>query len=94
MWQAVVAADITNIRAPMFVIVPDIDPTLRHGPCRWQVRFESERTDVSEGAESSHLITQSKFIYPKKGDLCLLCFDNRLELWVPLYWPHIYPWQP
>ncbi len=94
MWQAVVAQDLTSVRQQMFVIVPDIEPTLRHGPCRWQVRFEPEHVDVSEGDESSHKITQSKFIYPKKGDMCLLCFDNRLELWVPLYWPTKYPWLP
>jgi hypothetical protein len=37
-WQGHFADNVPDFATRAWVIIPDLDPTLRVGPCRWQAR--------------------------------------------------------
>lgn len=37
-WYAVVAKTVTDLSESVYVVIPDFDPDLQFGPCRWQSR--------------------------------------------------------
>lgn len=66
-WTGVVAATAVDFTTLVPVTLPDYDPTLQWGPCRWQ-----SRDAVS---------------LPRKGDDCLVVFDNKNDPWIIAWWP-------
>jgi len=66
-WYGTFAKDVNDFIDLAPVIIPEFDPHLQWGPCRWQSR---DATSL-----------------PRKGDQCLIIFDDRREPWVVAWWP-------
>lgn len=37
-WKGLIAQNAASLTNKLYVTIPDLDPTLRVGPCRWQSR--------------------------------------------------------
>jgi hypothetical protein len=86
-WQGLIAQAPTTLDERVYVTLPDFEPLLRFGPCRWMPRLQTATVNVAEGAEAAHTIEVAQAMWPAKGDLCLICFDNQGEPWVAAWWP-------
>lgn len=63
------AATATDFAELLPVTLPDFDPTLQWGPCRWQARDDHSM--------------------PRRGDRCLVIFDNRNNPVIVMWWPYV-----
>lgn len=89
MWYGLVCAPLpANEDGELFVIIPDIDPDTRWGPCFWSNRSFKIMVDVAETADTGldteppHLIEIARVKLPTIGSECLVIFDNRQNIWV------------
>ncbi len=66
----------------LYVIINDIDPNTKFGPCHWTAHVTEYIVDVSQAPEAVNLITTAQVKLPVIGSECLVLFDNRQNVWV------------
>jgi hypothetical protein len=99
-WQARISRDVATWTARAYFVIPALDDTLELGPSRWQTRSAplSEVSPTSVSAINSAITVSDLKIavaaaferikLPKKGDSCLVIFDNDMEPWIISWWPY------
>lgn len=86
-WRAVIKETATALDQQVRVLLPDFDPLLLWGPCKWMPRVH--RTVFNFGPPvGTEEVTQ--LLYPQIDDYALTIFDNVKELWIVAWWPAAY----
>lgn len=94
LWEGTIATTPATVDEKVLVTLnpqnlPDgFSPDFQWGPCVWQPRLEPATVDVSESGEAAHLIDVPKLLLPKRGDGCLIGFDENDRAWVLSWWPY------
>jgi hypothetical protein len=81
-WQGWIVKDINALDVLASVIIPDIDSDLQIDGCMWMPRPPLSTTFVPPSTLNQTLI------WPKRGDDCLVVFDNDNRPWITVWWPY------
>ncbi|HEY1249460.1 MAG TPA: hypothetical protein VGE97_10770 [Nitrososphaera sp.] len=87
-WSGLIATNPASFDEPIYITLPDFDPNLRIGPCLWQSRGDNLLWEYSVGSLETDTQLRPHDLLPKRGNPCLVVFDQRHIPWVVVWWPY------